>query len=475
MPKQDNKKSLQRQTVSKIKQKKISLDQINKNYAVGLHPLKQLCSLYEKPKNSKQSFADILNSSSDKSTQSDIENAKKIFNEYLAGLERRSALVTKGEEIEVVANAAVLERFKVEALNILSNSKSLLAENKKLAFEIFFGPGSDYDQLHKKYYDKDNGYVAIAQSQIKGGKDSEGQKLQGILNFNAYSSNKRLLAEDTDIFAEFDALKKPYLDNDQSKSFQEGTLNLYTKDFNANLDRTTIGLALSDPSDIGFLFALIGDKSNGGQITLKENSTKELNAYLKASGSLSKRILVISALGIFTLMSQPTVLVAAVTYVSLAPVSVPAICAIGIAYMVGIGGGIACFNHIRETVQNEHGLTKHELSSSATNNFAGTSGVSADDIWRYYIAPVLKEKHDYIKNNSTIIQKIFYDTRDNCLSNDKIINNSLSLKEKINEMGLKEVNSNVFLKKLNAGFSHVNYLKKQKSKLECDKESQQII
>jgi hypothetical protein len=350
-----------------------------------------------------------------------LDNAKNLFDKYIKGIANEYYLISPNNAIEIVANAAILARFKIEALNIFNGSQSLTKENKELAIKTFFGPNTEYGNLYKQYYDSD-GYVGKAQKIIK-----DDSALKPVLDPQELHVNPIDFDDFDDIqkiFTSFAAIKEALLQKDGSP-----TLNAYTNIFDdKNIERAVMGLALSDPKQIGLLLALLGDKENNGEIKIQKQSL----GAMKYTTIPSKRLLVVAALGISSLAKNP------IPVIALIVVAAPSIAfgtgiAIILSYIASVVIWYVCLKEIRTNVEKERSVNKNMLFTSAIINFFGT-GISTNDIVSYVASPSMKKKNLMIRERLTKIENYLHDMVERCKENDKVVNQSVNLGDKIKQI-----------------------------------------
>jgi hypothetical protein len=348
-----------------------------------------LASIYAAPGEGTKSFAKQLKDFSSGaegqqgqggSVDLDVQILKDSLNKYLELLKFEKTIFAEDDYATVITNAAILERFKVEAVEILANSENLTkSEDKTKVLKSLFGPETEYEKIYDQYY-KEKGLVSRAQAGLAA------LNIEGILDSVI---PKTLNAEDFDIkdgiFTRIDELKKSVGLKEEKKSFR-----VATEAFDeGNLQLTMLSLLKSDPKKLGALFAIMGDKENGGQIEFKEHKLTSHKHTHEAYYTSAKRLLVITACIVSGLVAATCA----------GALVVPSIAAFASVTVIGaIVGLVACsalsvglFNHIAPVVKREAGLTGNELLASVTSNVGGT-GISSNDAWNYFIAPIRQGK-----------------------------------------------------------------------------------
>jgi hypothetical protein len=409
----------------------------------------QLCSLYEKTEG-QESFADILKNASDSSTQQDLEDAKNLFDKYTKGIANEYHLISEKNAIEIVTNSIILARFKFEALNILNENKNLTKEHRELAIKTFFGPDTEYDKLDKKYYGS-NRYLEKAQAIING----DGKKLKGLLNISMLDINAQnfeIKDEDLDnIFLLFKTIKGELLSKDGSSTLNESsTLKIYTKVFDEkHIERTVIGLALSDPKQIGLLFALLGDKDNNGEIKIQEESL----GVMQYTTIPITRLLMVAALLVLSLVAMDSYKIAQLLVNSL-PSTIPVIlqpftlyASTAIIPILAMGIGYFILKKISATLEKEAKYTKNLQGFGVATN-VNSSGISRANIGHYISGPSMKNKDAIISQRlSNKIEKSCYTMSEIYRENNQKINESIKIDKNIQAV-LEGGKHNEFLSKL---------------------------
>jgi len=363
-----------------------------------------LASIYAVPGEGIKSFADQLKELSSETEgqqgqagsegvdnlEGKIETLKSSLQAYLELLKFNKTIFAEDEYATVITNAAILERFKIEAIEILAKSQNLTkSEEKTKVLNSLFGPETEYGKIYDEYYKKE-GSVARAQEELAK------FNIEGILDSvipETFKAGDFDITKDTnDVFKLIDELKKVLVLTESKKSFRVAT-EAFDEE---NIELTMFSLLNSDPKKLGALFAIMGDKDNGGQIEFKEHKlTSHENTY-KAYRTSARRLLVIAACLVCGVVSAA----------AFGALVVPSIAAFASVTVIGAAVGlVACsalslvlYGHITSTVKKEAEWTQNEEKTFFQRNIGGT-GISNNDAWNYFIAPIRKGEFEDIEKS----------------------------------------------------------------------------
>ena len=364
---------------------------------------KQQVSIYAKIDDELSLAADLKNAAIN---TLNIDTLNKKLGNYLKGLKYDSSIVPPKDVATIISNAAVLERFKVEAIKILGENNTLNEEKKKECLHGLFGNDTEYHKLHDKYYQHENGLVARVQNELKA-YDIEGlldNVISKTLNKNDFDINKN-------VFKDIAVIKKELFPSEHSR---KNVFITATDAFDkTNLQNTMLSLLKSDPKKLGLLFAVMGDENNKGAIALEKNKEWHIDLNtMSGIGESAVRCLVIAALVLSSIYLG--CFIGGTAFFGITTV-LPGAAISGVISMMA-------FSEIETTVSKETRFTNCETLASAAINVAG-SGVSNNNLWKYFIAPYNKGRYEDIKDSlQEGIEKKLLSINDVYIKNDKVIN-----------------------------------------------------
>jgi hypothetical protein len=367
-----------------------------------------------------KSFAKLL----EEFTGQNYTNLKESLAQYTTALDFQAGIFPDEEIPEIISNAMILERFKIEAIEIIGRKEGLSEEQKKIILNELFGDKSEYKKLYDKYYQK-GGLVEHAQKFFKDNKTRPIFKdiIPDSLNADSFDITK-------DVFKNISEMKTSLgVAEDHKKSFVVSITAFDEK----NLDLTMMGLLASDPRGLGAMLAVMGNKDKQGEIMMEKDNRFNIGTEtMKGVASSAVRCLVVLAICAAFLYIAATVgsLGAALASGSFAAVSTETILGITAAFVVGLQG----FEHIRTKVEDEKHLTKNITNSSVNTNAAG-SGISVDDLYKFVVAPIKKGRFKDKQKHSKGLELKLLGIQDNVDENRRCFRNlNKSEREKLQKM-----------------------------------------
>lgn len=333
---------------------------------------------------------------------------KEKLNSYLGGLDYTREIPLDKDIPQIISNAMILERFKVEAIEIIGKNENLNNEQRKQVLEVIFGEKSEYKKLYDKYY-APNGLVEKAQKFFK---EKEVVPIFKHVVPICLSSDSFDLTKD--VFKAIDDMKKGmHLETNHSKSFVISTTAFDKNDLNL----TIMGLLASDPRELGATLAVMGNKEKEGEIIMeKDQRYKFGRESLKGWGNAAVRCLIVLAICVafLYLASVGT----AFASVGVASISTKTVVGATASLIVGMKG----FDYIRTTVEKEKPLTREITTSSVNTNAAG-SGISTDDLYKFIVAPITKGGIDDERKSFTGFEQKLLETQSAISENKSICHN----------------------------------------------------
>ncbi len=316
------------------------------------------------------------------------ENFDQISTEFINYLEAYDPAKINIFDIanaeQVVANAAILFRFKVEIMEVLNQNREESKERQQELINKLLGKDSKYKELYDKYYEPTNGLVERMQKPFR---DLGIEPLFNPLLETYQPETDVSLGAVEQSFTNIKRVREILkLENYDHKSYTFATAKLSGE----NAESVATGLVLSDPRITGTMLAFMGDKSKEGAIDLVEGKSKSFGKNTAKAvfvDSARRCLFVIGILALFVATGAflAPALVAAIGI----PVTYSAATAGVITAVVGGIIGLGAIGHIEKTVKKEAIDTAEHESPSVNADF-GNLGISANNVTKYLMAPIYR-------------------------------------------------------------------------------------
>lgn len=357
-------------------------------------------SLYETI-GGKTSLAEKLNGASvDKATA----ELKSALDEYLQGLSYSKAIPSDQDTAIVIANAATLARFKVEAIEIIMRNESIPEAKKTEFIDGLFGKETLYSKLYDDYYTKENCLVARAQKVIK--QHNIQPLFDGIIPSSMAESDFDLTRDISEQIREMRGLIG--FKDKQETAYRDSFL-VKTKAFDQKeLEVTMLSLMASDPRKLGALLAMMGNKDKNGEILFEKDTRWNIGGKTKLGSAHSAlRCLVALAICAAFMVSVGAIMsvgVAAAGVATGVATSVKAVTAV--TGVVTLGISLVGFHHIAERVKEEQRYS-NGLPQSPQMYAMPTGGLPTDGVLKYVAAPTVKGRNEDHKEGKSEFEIAF--------------------------------------------------------------------
>lgn len=348
----------------------------------------------------------------------DIEKIKSSFNKLLYGYEKQSSDTYSVENAPIIiANAATLWRFQVEVIELLSTAQDIKEEDKNKILQELFGENSEYHKLYDAYY-KTDGLVQRAQERI-GVNTGIKPLFSGVLP-GGFKDNDITWSNTGNIFNNISALKNE-LQIDQHAAQSQGKYALSTTHLNGeDLNGAMMGLVMSDPKQIGTLFALLGDKSNKGEITFEQDKSWHLGkkTFKGMAHSAARCLFVIAVLCVFA-YSGAALAPWLISHIGIVSTTVETVASV-VTAVTGFGLGLTAITYIDKKVMEERQYTAEQYQDGVMQ--ANRAGTSSDNVLKYVLAPYYKGRREDLCGVKSDIEKKLNNISSTVFDNKRAIN-----------------------------------------------------
>lgn len=377
----------------------------------------QITSIYARVNG--QSLAQQLMEMSSDDIAKFYEDERKIvlgkeLDTLLTGYEFKDEQPDVSSAVQIITNAALLERFKIEAIEALSQNNKLEPEEKTKILKGLFGENSNYSKLYNEYYATGSGLVDRAQAAF------QGYNIQPL--FKDVIPSRFSFEHDFKIDEAGKVFKTiAKMNKDLGDSHHEMHTIRTVKLDEANLEASMMGVIMSDPRQLGATLALMGNKNKEGEINIVHDKKAHVgkNTVKGVGRSAARCLFVLAILGAFIAAG---VLLSPIIATALgASVAVTSVISGVVGAAAGFGLSETAIKHIEKRTVEERGYTAVHESSHTDQPVVDL--VSKNLVQKYIVAPYLKGRRNDKIADLEQFEKKLNNIDHNVINNRRVIKN----------------------------------------------------